>query len=383
MRVRLFAFIQLAVGSLAAQSVPGLPACPDGPLFQVIPMAADDYVAFRPLGFLSVPIHFFPAKHSSFILALPGEPTPRREVRFPANAWVIDVLSTKFSTGNTGYQMQFHPCDKVRSYFYHLREVSPALQNAFDNADKRCFEQTFGDGSSVVKCQARLMFQVAAGDLAGYTGDGSSGLDFGLVDFRLEPQGFVEISHYPFDYPYYASPLDYYPPNLREMFEDRLASWDGTTRPTTEPKAGTHRLDVAGTAQGGWFFPGSNMRTNPDDMTPHLALVWDYIDPGQPVIVLGTTVQGARMGLYSFQPSREGDVNRPFREITPGVVYCYERLRSGRTAGQLPLSNLNGVLLILLVDENTLLVERQGDAASTCDSVRPWRLTDGAAAYGR
>jgi len=125
------------------------------------------------------------------------------------------------------------------------------------------------------------------------------------------------------------------------------------------------------------------MRTNPDDMTPHLALVWDYIDPGQPVIVLGTTVQGARMGLYSFQPSREGDVNRPFREITPGVVYCYERLRSGRTAGQLPLSNLNGVLLILLVDENTLLVERQGDAASTCDSVRPWRLTDGAAAYGR
>jgi hypothetical protein len=373
----------LTVAALHGQTSPGLPACPDGPLFQVIPMAAGDFIAFRPLGFVSIPIHFFPAKHSSFVLALPGEPTPVRDVRFPGDAWVVDIFSTEFSSGVTGYQMQFQPCDKVRSYFYHLRDISPALKDAFDASEKRCFRQDFADGSSVVKCQARLFHAVAAGELAGRTGDGTSGIDFGLVDFRLEPKGFVDVSHYPFDYPYYASPLDYYPPELRAEFEARLASWDGKTPRAAEPRAGTHRIDLAGTAQGGWFFPGSDMRTNPDDMTPHLGLAADYIEPRQPLIVLGNRVAGARMGIYSFEPASGADTNRPFNEVTPGAAYCYEGMKGGRSVGQLPLAALEGVLLIFMPDETTLLIEKQGDAGATCDSLRPWRLTESATLFRR
>ncbi|MBI4908614.1 MAG: hypothetical protein HY820_33650 [Acidobacteria bacterium] len=375
--------LSLAVLSLSGQQAQPLPACPEGPLFQVIPMGASDYVAFRPLGFLTLPIHFFPAKHSSFVLALPGEPTPVREVRFPGQVWVVDILSTKFSSGNTGYQVQFQPCDKVRSYLYHLRDISPSLLDVFEQAEKRCFEQSFADGSTVLKCQARVFHEVAAGDLAGYTGDGTSGIDFGLVDFRLDPKGFADLANYPFDYPYYASPIDYYPPELQAEFEAKLASWDGKVKREAEPKAGSYRIDIVGTAQGGWFFPGSNMRSNPDDMTPHLALVSDYIDPRQPVIAMGIKVSGAAMGLYSFTPAESGDVNRPFHEVTPGNIHCYEGMRAGRSVGQLPLRSLPGVLLISLADETTLIVDRQGDSAASCESLRPWRLSELATTFQR
>lgn len=368
-------------GLLAQSGNPPLPSCPDGPLFQVIPMAAGDYLAFRPLGFISIPIHFFPAKHSSFILALPGEPTPEKDVRFPGDAWVVDILSTRFSSGNTGFQVQFQPCDKVRSYFYHLREIAPQLQSAFDSAEKRCFDQSFADGSTVTKCQARLFHKIAAGELAGRTGDGSSGIDFGMVDFRLEPVGFAEPAHYPFDYPYYASPIDYYEPEMRSILESKLASWDGKTPRTAEPKPGTHRIDLPGTAQGGWFFPGSDMRTNPDDMTPHLALVRDYIDPATPVIVMGNKVAGVRMGLYSFQPSTAGEINRPFHEVAVGGIHCYESMRGGRTAGQLPLATFPGILLLSLTDEESLVVEAQGRAEDTCESRRPWQFTESATTF--
>ncbi len=382
MKKNLLVAVPLCAVSVFGQPMQPLPACPDGPLFQVIPMAADDYIAFRPLGFITVPTHFFPAKHSSFILALPGEPTPVKEVRFPGDAWVVDILSTRFSTGDTGYQLQFQPCDKVRSYFYHLKDISPALKDAFEGAEKRCFDQEFPDGS-VVKCQARTFVQVATGELAGYTGDGSSGIDFGLVDLRLEPKGFTDLANYPFDYPYYASPIDYYPPDVKAQFEEKLASWDGKSKRIAEPRVGTHRIDIPGAAQGGWFFPGSNMRTNPDDMTAHLALVSDYIAPDQPVIVMGNKVATARIGLYSLQPSPSGDVNRPFHEVSPGSLYCYEGMRSGRTAGQLPLGNLEGVLLISLTGETTLVVEKQGGAGASCDSLRPWRFTENATAFRR
>jgi hypothetical protein len=378
--------LSLSLVIVQAQGPPGgdrLPACPEGPLFQVIPMELDDFIAFRPLGFITIPTHFFPAKHSSFTLARPGEAPPVRTVRFPGDAWVVQILSTKFSSGATGYQLQFQPCDKVRSYFYHLKEISSTLQLAFDAAGKRCFDQTFPDGT-VTKCEARLMEKVSAGEVAGMSGDGSAGVDFGLVDFRLEPSGFVNLDHYTFDYPYFASPLDYYPSALRELFERKLGSWDGEVRRTADPKAGTHRIDIAGTAQGGWFFPGSDMRASPDDMTRHLALVHDYIDPQQPLFVMGTTVAGMKMGIYTFVPADEGSVNRRFKEVTPeGGIFCYEGAEGSRSVGRLPLSRWEGVLLIRMEDQNTLLVEQQGNGESKCNALAPWQMTSRAVRFAR
>src|SRR3989344_5618744 len=48
-----------------------IPSCYQGPEFNTIPMALSDFRAFRPLGFVAIPIHIFGAKHSNFSIILP------------------------------------------------------------------------------------------------------------------------------------------------------------------------------------------------------------------------------------------------------------------------------------------------------------------------
>jgi hypothetical protein len=374
------------VAAQAAPPPPEFPACADGPLFSVIPMDPDDFLAFRPLGFVSVPVHLFPAKHSAFSMALPGEQAQEKPVRFPGDMWVTEVWSTLFPSGASGYQVHYQACDKVRGYFNHLKALAPALKQAFDEMPKSC--QDFKDQTGIiVKCQAKVLIQVYAGDPMGVSGDSSAGVDFGLADFRREPAGLVNLEHYPHDYPYYASPVDYFPPGVKEALEAKLGAWDGATPRTAEPKSGNYRLDIAGTAQGNWFFPGVYLSTS-TDYSSAIALVGDYIDPAQPVLAAGTSLAGVRMGLYSFKPAdgddAENRVNVPFAKVKPeGGIYCYDGFLEGRTAGKLPLGKIDGVVLVQLTSETTLLVEKQGEAGQSCDALRPWQMSETATRYER
>ena len=157
-------FLALAARA-AAQSGPRLPACPQGPLVDTPPMALEDFIAFRPLGFLPVPIHIFPAKHSSFSLALPGEPTPERPVRFPGKAWVTEVVSTHYGDGRTGYQMVFRPCREF--------DIDERLKSESKRLPRDCYD--FIDRTGTIgKCQARLLYDfrdvTVDGGRAGFAG---------------------------------------------------------------------------------------------------------------------------------------------------------------------------------------------------------------------
>ncbi len=357
-------------------------------------MALTDFLAFRPLGFVSLPSNAFPVKHSSFSIALPGEPTPERLVLFPGDLWVTEIWSYR-SANFGGYQLYFQPCAQVRGYFFHLKDISPRLKETFQAVSADC--QDYPDPSGViVKCRAQVMLRVVAGEPAGVSGDGA-GVDFGMADFRIQPTGLTVLDHYPFDYPYYVSPVDYYPADVKAQFASKLASWDGAVPRTADPRVGTYRPDIPGTAQGLWFLPGTNMRNNPADMTPNLALVGDYVDPAQPILMLGASLRGVTLGLYSFTPAvtrppgrnrrphaADAKVNREFRDVVPdGGVYCYENLRGGRSKGLLPLATLDGVLLLTMPGETTLRIEKQGAAGATCDSMRPWTLSANATTFER
>jgi hypothetical protein len=94
------------------------------------------------------------------------------------------------------------------------------------------------------------------------------------------------------------------------------------------------------------------------------------------------------MGTYSFEPAAlealDRKVNVPFDKVTPdGGIYCYERFIAGRTAGGLPTGRMDGVLLLSLAADSTLMVEKQGDTASACESIRPWQFTGSATRYER
>lgn len=386
--MRVLLTVLLSVFTVDAQvgSPLNLPPCPDGPVFSVMPFEPADYLAFRPLGFVSVPIHLFPAKHSAFSMSLPGETAPVKPMRFPGDLWVTEIWSTRFPSGQSGYQIYYQPCAQMRGYFNHLLDIAAPLKEAFDAAAKQCVDFIDLTGT-IVKCQARVLLKVQAGDAAGTSGDGSAGVDFSLADFRREPEGLIKLEHYPSDYPYYVSPVDYFTEDVKSEFAATLGSYDGQVPRVAEPRTGDYRPDVPGTAKGNWFFPGVYLR-DVTDYSASIALVSDYVDPRQPVFSIGTSIRGLNMGTYSFSVGSDevlvNRINVPFAQVaSDGAVYCYERFINGRTIGGLPAGRVDGVILVAVPTDTTLVVEKQGTAGTSCESLRPWTFTSNATQFER
>jgi hypothetical protein len=128
--------------------------------------------------------------------------------------------------------------------------------------------------------------------------------------------------------------------------------------------------DLPGTAQGNWFTPGGANFMNTTNFEPFLGLLHDHVEPGIPIISMGTSVKGVRLGLYSFTPQSTGTVNRDFADVRPdGKTYCYERFGSGQTRSGLNLGAIDGVLLMTMPTTTTLRVERR--AGATCANATP------------
>jgi hypothetical protein len=337
-------------------------ACADGPLFNHIPMAMGDFRAFRPLGFVTLPQHIFGAKHSNFSINMPGESKSGLRVEFPSDAVVTGITSTE-GQHSRGYQMTFFPCNNFKSYFFHLGTISDKLKQEFKSDKAQC--QNHGSGQDLIKkCEFKVEIKVKSGELAG-TNDGFGGVDFGAVDYRLAAD-YANLKRYDGDYPHYTSPVLYFTPALRKQLESKLRSVDGKVPRTAEPKVGALMQDVKGTAAGNWFV-GDKSFYNTQDFSPFLGLLHDYIDPGQPVFSMGTSVKGLKMGLYSFRPVGSGKVNRDFKDVKPdGSVYCYDNFLSGATAGGLNLTRLDGVIIMTMPEAAKLKVEKVGVAGGMC-----------------
>lgn len=344
----------------SAGSVPSvMPSCPtdiNTPLFNTSPIDPNDFLAFRPLGFLSHPIHVFPAKHSAFSMTLPGQKAVAKPVKAPGKVWVAEIWEAAFSTGGANYQVFVYPCREVRVYFGHIATLSEKMIAEFKKGEPKC--NSFNDGTATVTtCRREAMtLTLEAGEPFG-AGPDSAGVDFGVIDVRRKPAGFIVPEHYDSFYPYYASPLDYFTPEVKKVLEAKTGNVFGTKMRTADPIGGTYMQDVAGTAQGNWFPPGKYHR-NTTDLSPMMSLVHDYTDPAQPILSVGTSVQGTKAGLYSFKIEKEGVINRDFNEVkADGKTYCYENFVGGQSAGGVPLNSAQGVFLITLPSAATLKME--------------------------
>ena len=93
-------------------------------------------------------------------------------------------------------------------------------------------------------------------------------------------------------------------------------------------------------------------------MSIFVGLAHDYVNPDEPVMSLGSSVKGAKQGLYSYIPATQGVVNRDFKEIqADGRVYCIENFKPGQTTGGLPLTTPVSVLLLSMPDYSSLKLE--------------------------
>ncbi|TAK23115.1 MAG: hypothetical protein EPO26_09720 [Chloroflexota bacterium] len=326
-------------------------------------------MAFRPLGFMSPPIHVFPAKHSAFSMTRPDAKPVPRPVRSPGRMWVAEIWRAGFSSGGENFQVFTYPCRDVRVYWGHLTTVAPRLRDEFEKAPPVC--NSFFEGTATVTTCRRsgLSIELSAGEEFG-TGPDSAGIDFGVIDFRRAPAAFVRLDHYDSYYPYYASPLDYFTTDTRAKLERKTGNVFGNRARTAAPIGGTHMHDLPGTAVGNWFLPGKNFRTT-TDLSGAIGLASDFADPTQPIIALGTSVRGARMGLYAFPPRETGTINRRFADVrADGRIYCYEGFSREQSPGGMPLTRPSGVLLLSLPTETTLRVEHVNQPACPPDSAR-------------
>lgn len=356
---------------------PELPACPDGPIFNKIPVDLKEIKAFRPLGFITLPYHMFGAKHSAFTINLPGEKRTDIPVYFPGDAWVTLITSIEAPI-QSGYSLSFYPCSTFKAYFGHLGKISPHLETEFRKSETACQELNHDGKNPMKKCYAEVLIPVKSGELAGFS-DGMAGVDFGAVDYGQPPHDFANPSRYDFDYLHYVSPVPYFEPRTRAELEAKTGSYDGTVRRTAEPKGGTFMQDLKGTAQGNWFLPGKNIFNTPD-FSPFAALLHDYVDPSQPLFSMGNSVKNLPLGIYSFAVRSEGLVNRDFSAVTPGRIYCYEKFPSGQTAGKLSLAPLSGILLLTMPTAAALRIEYR--QAASCAG-RAWTLGPAATTFER
>jgi len=360
-----------------------VPACPSDvntPLLTTLPIPLNDFWAFRPLGFQSPPIHIFPAKHSAFAMTKPGDKPVAKPFKSPGKMWVVEIWEASFSSGGKNYQVFTYPCNQVRIYWGHLVTLSEKLIAEYKRSEAKC--NSFAEGTTTMTTCRRegLAIALEAGEEFG-AGPDSAGVDLGVIDFRLKPAPFINIEHYDYFYPYYASPINYFTPEVKKVLEAKTGNVFGTKMRTTDPIGGTYMQDIPNTAQGNWFTGGKYHRTS-TDLSPFLGLARDYTDPVQPIMAIGNSVKGMAMGLYSFTPQSAGKINRDFPDVkADGNIYCYDSFLQGQSAGGMPLGRANGILLMSLTSETTLKLEFV--SGGKCDANAKYEFTASATNFER
>lgn len=375
-------WFNLSITTTVPPGFEGIPACPQNQFkqfFDTLPIALDDFMAFRPLGFMSAPIHMFPAKHSSFSMTPLGKTPVPKPVYAPGPGYVYEISQALLSTGAAGYQVTIHPCNELRLYIGHLSSISDRLLAEFNKAPAACHSYFEGTTTFTTCKRDKLNIPVASGELIA-TGPNAAGVDFGLLDFRLPPARFINLEHYDTYYPFNVSPLEYFTPAVRTAIESKTGHVFGDRMRTALPIGGTHMQDIAGKAQGNWFLPDKSHK-NTADLSVFVGLSYDYVDPAEPVMTLGTTVKGAKLGLYSYLPTVTGRINRQFKDIEPdGKVYCFENFKKGYTTGGLPLTAPAAVVLMTMPDYSSLKLEyvEQANCAASL-----YRMTSAATLFVR
>lgn len=338
----------------------GGPPCPDRgtPLFTALPLRAEDFRSFVPLGNFNPSGHVLPTGHHYLYLT---DHTRRVSVRAPGRMWITSVSSLEHST-YTDYGMSFELCGDVTGNFGHLSALSVDVMAAIGGtfADGECDSYEAG-GVIYHMCRKWLRLEVAAGTVIGEAGGnpGQYALDFGVVDLRVS-QTFANPGRFIDSYLHAVPCLDYYDAANRPVLESKCDR-------TIPPIGGTVAQDVPGTAQGVWFRSGTP--TYPE--SPHLALAHDNEDPTEIAFVAGTSIDGLPSQVYTFTIAGSGYANRSFADVRPdGHIYTYSGLRGAGIPAV--------VVLLRLIEENTLWVEAQAPSSGP-----PWSFTAGHTEFER
>ncbi len=351
----------------------GLPTCPAGAIYDSAPTDLSTLGGIEPLGHVAPPPHTFPSDH----IYLYGSTTTAvlHPAYAPAMIHVTDIASTEYLSASpvfTDYAIYFYACSEVKSYYGHIKTLSPAVQSQLASAAQNCFTYTTG-GSSYRRCDTQLDIVVRSGELIGY-GSTSGAFDFGTYDYRIPAPSFAAPArHAQTDSFYTVCPLDYFTAGPKAAMEALVGRFDGGYHRTVAPICGQYNHDVAGSARGFWYHPGSP--NVPED--PHLSLIIDNVYAPKETISIGTSLPNQTSVFYTFIPSNSGLVDRELSQVvSDGNIYCYDTFYD-------PLGQLVGgghIFILQMTSPTTLRFESQPPAS--CGS-GPWAFTSNAVDFQR
>ena len=342
----------------------GLPACSAATHLSVTPLQLSDIREIAPLGNLNPPGHTFPTDHI-YLYPVIGPAVP---VSSPGQIRITQVTLQK-RTGNgqpefDDYGLDFYPCTAQHFYFAHVSSIDPSLLAAFGSLGSGCQAPYMTGGYTFQQCRKDVKVDVLPGAPMGTAGGpGQGALDLGASDDAAPTLSYVDPARQTGAAGTHAvCPLDYFTSDVGDSLRARLGV-NGNLR-TAPPVCGTIAQDVAGTAQGRWFFDATSQEDH------HLALVHQNWDPTIGAFSIGTQVTGVTPTVLQFAPASTGRLNRDFNAVTAdGKLYCYEP------------SNASGHVFIQVTSSTQLKIEVA--ASGVCGDSTTWSFGAGATTFTR
>lgn len=348
-----------------------LPACPAGTPFTILPTDMNMIGGIDPLGHVQPTGHTFPTDHIYYYSSTTTAYTP--PVYAPGDIHITEIDSTRYLNASpifTDYALTFYACSNLRGVYAHVRTLTADLQSRLSGGAQRCTTYSTG-GSSFERCEFPTDIALSAGDLIGYVHT-SGTLDFGMSDTLTTPIPYVSPNRRGPYQLYTVCPIDYFTAGPKATMEAKLGRFDGGYRRVTAPICGTINQDVANTAKGYWYHPGSP--DSPED--PHLALIDNNVYAPKQTISVGNALTGGSI-WYIVATGSSGFVNRDFSQVTSdGNIYCYDAFFDPLDQALFSVP----VFLIQMPTATTLKIERS--ALTSCGS-GPWTFGSNAVTYQR
>jgi hypothetical protein len=276
-------------------------------IFTHAPMNPADYKGLVPLGNLNPPGHTYPTDHLYFYLTDVTQSYPV----FAMGAQTLTRVK-KYTHGGTAtdYSLEMRVGGKYYLFYYHVASLEATLEAKIGAINSNCKTYETG-GVTHSYCEKDVNIPLTAGQVIGKVGGvpGQNALDVGLARWG---NGDDNNTFY--------CPIDYCDATLKAQLQTRFSNYNGTILRTAPPVCGEVNQGIAGTLQGIWFKKGSPKY--PED--PNIAFVHDNINPALPAISVGTSQTNFPAGVYSFPIAGAGTVNRDFKEVKPGSIFCFD-----------------------------------------------------------
>ena len=330
----------------------------------------DKILALRSLGYTTGRDHILPVDHTGFTLRV-DSPDEKVPVYAPSQIMITQIAKhTDYTadgkpfTNMSNYMFDFTICPELTGWSEFVHDLSPQLQNIWDQAQKQHDEGPLNQGARAVNDSARITYTAKPGELIGYT-SAQPAFALSIFDQRSKRKD-VDFSYY-IDRDRRAFAIcftDLYNGDLIKIltdkygyYEDRQGLTPGFTPRTTLPKCGQVIQNITGTVQGDWFANRPKQDENLESEGKTLSFIHNNYDPSIAVISIGGNIT-AKPETASFKPTHEGTTNREFSETKIGNTYCY---KNDSTLGGFIFapSNNNDQILVQLLDDHHLKIEAQ------------------------